>query len=377
MAIFSNKKAKDRARKEAARQSILGATALEGMKAAEARTMAGEQAKARVAGLLGAPGTYELPGAASTSGPMPGTGFDDVYQSGTEASQIDPNAKGLLQYKSYMKPEAREYWETAERKGVIDPEKYTQAVSQTADFRIRSRLTAEAEQLLAQKGEAWDRLHQSTIGTIMEGAGTQLRETMRDLKNEAAKGGAARRSALSTANNILARERSIQMRVNETWQANLKLFDFVHQNAEATQAGNRAFLDNLPMVSQQYTATMNGLAGALAETTRLSSEMSSAGYQARAAVGDSNFLGKLIMGTGMMVGGAALSAFGGGALGAPMIGAGASTILGGGESGGGGGSYQDNKAFGSDLMSAGKGIFSKVTGGGSATGIVSGGLVKG
>lgn len=361
MAIFSNAKAKDRARQEAARQGMLSATALEAQKAAQVRTTSAEQAKARVQGLLGAPGTFDLPGAASST-----ANFSDVFQSGTEATALDPTAKGLLQYKSYLKPEAKEYWATGERKDILDPEKYAGEVAKTGEFRIRSRLTSEAEQLLANEGPAWDKLQQSTIGVIMEGAGTQLRETMRDLKNQAAKGGAARRSALTTANEIIARERSIQMRVNETWQANLKLHDYVHKNAENVMEGNRKFLDNLPLISQQYTATMNGLANTLAETSKLSSTMSSAGYQARAAVGDSNFLGKLIMGTGMLIGGAALSAVGGGPLGAGMMGSGASTILGGmaggGEESGGGGSYASNKDFGGDIIGAGKGIMGKVTG---------------
>lgn len=307
---YKNQKASEkRAKEEAARQSLLAYKAVSGAETEQARALAAEQSRMAVSGMFGAPGTYELPGTAgaATTGLTPGAA-GDVYQSD---KYVDPSTKGLLRYKKYLPKEARRHikdkdgtGEFGKMKGILDPEKFAAQTAQSADFRIRSRLTAESEQLLAQQGPAWDMLEQSTLGQIYEGAATAMRETMRDLKNRAAKGGTARRAALNEANQIRQTQDIAQMRINETWQANLKLHQYVRQNAEQVQAGNQRFLDNLPGIRDAYQTTMTSLNDALRHSTRWASQMSMAGYDARAAVGDSNFVEKLVMGGAALAGGA-------------------------------------------------------------------------
>lgn len=298
MAIFSKAKAKSRARSEQGRQSLLAAKAIEAQEAAEARTIAAEQARGNVYSLLGAPGTYDLPGTAGGGSGVPGTdAYGDVYDT---SQGVSSTAKGMLAGKiKYGKWTGNPMADFAQskRKGILDPEKFAKAASQSAMFRMQSRRTAEAEQLLAQEGPAWDKLEQSTLGQIHEGAAVAMRETMRDLKNKSAKGGTARRAAFAEAQQIRAQQDIAFRRINDTWNANLKLHDYVRQNAEAVKLSNQNFLDNLPGIRDQYTQTMNSLADSLVESTKAASAMSQAGYQARAAVGDSKFWEKLIVGT--------------------------------------------------------------------------------
>jgi len=293
MAIFSKKKAKKRSRQEAARQGYLGYKVVEGTETEQARATAAERSRLGVFGMLGQPGSFDLPGAAGAGS---GASYDptDIYDTSQKHSA---GAKSLLQYSKYLTPEARKEIEEGTRKGILDPEKYSEMIGKTASFRIQSRQTAEAEQLLAGKGEAWERLSQATHGQIFEGAATQMRETMRDLKDQAAKGGTARRTALNQAREIVAKQDIAQMRVNETWKANLDLFNVVRRNADRVQNQNQSFLDNLPQVRDSYQKTMSNLADSMVASASAASAMSTAGYKARAAVGDSQFWEKLIIGT--------------------------------------------------------------------------------
>jgi len=298
MAIFSKAKEKQRARNEAARQGLLSYMAVESVEAEKSRTMAAEQARGNVFNMLGAPGTYDLPGTAGSTG-TPGT-YDDVYKTDEQHSA---QAKGLLQYKLSGGVGKKGIGSSAAqdeiddvRKGILDPKKFAAQASQSASFRIQSRQTAESEQLLAQQGPAWEKLSQSTLGQIHEGAATAMKETMRDLKNRSAKGGTARRAAMSEATEIRAKHDVAFQRVNETWNANLQLHDYIRQNAERVSMGNQRFLDGLPGIRDNYQQTMNSLANSMTAATQAASSMSQAGYQARAAVGDSKFVEQLIIG---------------------------------------------------------------------------------
>lgn len=330
--LFSNKAAKRRARSEAARQSLMAFQAVESVKGAEERMRSSEQARLGVFGMLGAPGTFETPGTAgSAGGGTPGAFSTDIFDENAKSSDL---ARGMLQYGKYINKGTLEA--TKSRKGIIDPEKYQQAIGQTAGFRIQSKLTSDAEQLLAGKGEAWDQLEQSTLGQIHEGYATALKENLRELKNRGAKGGSARRQALNEANELLVRERVARGKIQETWNANLKLHDYVRANAQRVQESNERFLDNLPGIRDNYNNTMNALSEAMIASSQVAGSLSQEAYRTRAAVGDSKFLEKLIIGAVGVVAGAA----GGAMLGSSVMNA-LSPLASGpgyhGQSGGGGG----------------------------------------
>lgn len=294
MALFSNKKQLDRARREAARQSFLAGLALEETEAAKARQRSSEEARLAVFQQLGAEPAPAVPGAPPATGSgEPG----DIYDTTSDAAQRSAAARGLVRYGHKLGPGVMERLEGT-RKGILDPTKYAQEVGKGAGFQIQSKLTREAKQLLEREGPAWERLEQATHGQIFEGTATMLRESMREIRNAAAKGGTARRAALNDANRILAIESANRAKIQETWNANLKLDAYVRANAAAVQEQNRAFLDGLPGIRDTYNNTMNNLSKMMTEITiPRASDMISKARQARQSVPESNVIEKLIMGT--------------------------------------------------------------------------------
>jgi hypothetical protein len=99
-------------------------------------------------------------------------------------------------------------------------------------------------------------LENSVLGTINEGSALQLRDTVRKLKNQYAQGGTARRAAMYEVQELAAGERAMRTRVQETWQANLALFDSVRQNADRVAAGSQSFMAGLPLVNDSYRDAM-------------------------------------------------------------------------------------------------------------------------
>ncbi len=75
MGLFSSGRidsGKRRADIDYARTRMFGAQAIEEMEHAKARRTAAEQARMGVEGLLGSPGSYDLPGTAPSGGGVPG-----------------------------------------------------------------------------------------------------------------------------------------------------------------------------------------------------------------------------------------------------------------------------------------------------------------
>jgi hypothetical protein len=133
-------------------------------------------------------------------------------------------------------------------------------------------------------------LNNSVLGVINEGSALQLRDTMRKLKNQYAKGGSARRTAMFEANELMAGERAMRTRVQQTWQANLALHDSVRQNADRVAAGTASFMAGLPLVNDSYrdamqrTAQLQILAGEQARSAIVS------GYQVQMTQSPVNFV---------------------------------------------------------------------------------------
>lgn len=272
MGIFSSKSSKQ-AKEYAKQQNVLAAAGIESVEAEKARTIAAEQARQRIYGLLGAPGTYDLPG---TGAP---TATGDVFQAGTKFGEAG-SSLAMAQFRGGGYTPQVGDWES--RAGILDPEKYAEDVSKTAGFRIQSRRTAEAEQLLAREGPMWDELSNSVYGVINENAATQLREDVRALKTQAARGGTARRTALAEAQQMQAQEASNRAKTDQTWRANLELFSIVRENADNVAKGNYNFVENLPMIRGAYQNTMAALSEMLTGVALpQSSQMKTVGFEAK------------------------------------------------------------------------------------------------
>jgi len=289
MGIFSDSTAKG-ARALQKQQGLLSAMEIETVSAERARTNAAEQARANVFGNLGLEGSYGIPGTPGAPAAPGGGANDDIYS--TDMTK-DPTASALAKKNSQL----GNFEKADTRSGILDPKKYATSVGQSAMFRIQSQRTAEAEQLLNREGKMWNELSNSVYGVINEGSAMGLREDQRAIKNNAAKGGTARRVAMAEAQQMHAQEVANQQRTSQTWNANLALFDVVRKNADAVMQGNYNFMDNLPQVRAAYSQTMTKLAEMMTNVALpMSSNMLAAGFQAVADHPKTSTLSRILNG---------------------------------------------------------------------------------
>lgn len=301
MALFSNKKNIRRA-KEAAGQ--IQAASIRGMELVEtekARGIAAEETKFNVLTALGAPGTYG-PGASGIS--FDGSGGDgDGGAGGGGGSIFDTSGTGLSQKDQSLRKFSTWGSEVfgkgvlaGTREGIIDPNSYLSKLSKSSIFRQQSQQVAESEQLLNREGPLWDRLENSVLGQIHEGAALQLRDTMRRLKNNFAKGGSARRTAVNEAQEIMAMQDAMNSRVNQTWQANIRLNEYVQQNFDRVRNGAMKFADALPGLNESYRASMLATAQLAVQATGAAASMAGNAYELRMSQQAVNFGTKLAEG---------------------------------------------------------------------------------
>jgi hypothetical protein len=297
MAIFSNKKGIREAKEAAGQQQAAAIYGMEAADAANARILQGEAAKTNIFNALGQPGTFE-----------PGSGTGTYGEGETNIFETDamPN-QNFKQFGSYG---GKKQLQTP-REGIIDPEGYANATIGSIPFKMRSKMTAEAYQMLNKEGPEWDMLENSTLGAIHEGAALQLRDTIRQLKNNYAKGGTARRTAVNEFATIQAMESAHQAQTSETWEANLRLHDYVRQNADRVQAGNISYVDSLPGLNAAYRDSMTKTASLMISAAEKAAIIAGEAYEIRASQQAVNFGEKLLEGVINAVASRAISYVGG------------------------------------------------------------------
>ena len=300
MALFSNKKNIRRA-KEAAGQ--IQAASIRGMEIADAeraRSIAGEQSKFSVLTALGTPGSYD-----SLTGGGGGPGGGGLSDSGsvfdTSGTGLSSKDKSLSQFSTWGPEVFGGGQLEGTREGILDPEKYRDELMKSPLFQGQSFQVAQANQLLAKEGPLWDKLNNSIMGQIHEGAALQLRDTMRQLKNNYAKGGTARRTAVNEFQSIMAQENAMRTRTQETWQANLKLHDYVQQNFERVRNGSLAFVDALPLVNDSYRTAMQASAALSVQAAQTAGFLAGQAYDLRMSQQAVNFGSRLVEGLIMAV----------------------------------------------------------------------------
>lgn len=267
MGLFENrsKKARKLAQKEQARQATFAGQRQAEIEYAQQRQTSAQEAQMKLFGMLGAPGTYDLPG---TGGAGVTTSSGGLYKTGVGPSGSAKATAGRGGVSSGMLDDM------ASSQMILDPDAYAQQIAGSTAFRTQSRMQAEAEQLLAQQGPAWDMLANSTLGNISESAAELTRESVRQVKNAAAKGGTARRQALSEAQSMLAQEAGMRLKAQETWKANLALFEYTRNYASKVQAESQNFLNNLPLINQSYQGAMDNLTSIMASSITASASAS-------------------------------------------------------------------------------------------------------
>jgi hypothetical protein len=333
--FMSNKQGIRDAKEVAGAQQHTAIAAMEAADRERARGIANERAKMAVWGLLGQEGTY---------GPNTFTAGAEGKEGGDVTSLFDTSGLGLSQPNQALAklgpndPGKKQLLGTA-REGILDPEAYANAISNTASFRIQSGRVAESEQLLNQEGPAWDMLSNSVLGIINEGSALQLRDSMRKLKNQYAKGGTARRTAMFEANELMAGERAMRTRVQETWQANLALYDSVRQNADRVAAGTQSFMQGLPLVNDSYRDAMQRTAQLQLQASEIANNTLMSAYDTKMTQQPVDFMTNMMKGTISMFAGITTSA-------ASSAASYYSGGLAGGMGGGGGGGASPSFSFG-------------------------------
>lgn len=282
--LFSNKENIKQAKRTAGAMQYAGAQGMEAVQAYQAQLMAAEMAKMQVYGRLGAPGTYGPDAAAAAAANPAGS----VYDTTSSASQPD---QGLKQSMPYFKGADDFLGKT--RMGILDPEAYAAKIAQSSSFRTRSALTAEAEQLANREGELYNRLENSIIGVINEGAALSLREQMREIRTSGARGtrGAAgpRNAAMQDARVINAMEGSMRARVQQTWEAMKGFQEMLWNQIDNVQEGNITFLENLPGTNEAFRLAMKESAKMHVDAGEMSAKIQAGAYAVKQSQQPVNF----------------------------------------------------------------------------------------
>jgi hypothetical protein len=260
--VFSNAKGVKEAKEAAGSMQYGAAVGMEAAAAYKAQLMAAEMAKMQVQGLLGAPAAAGTGQPGSVTGVMDTTSPLSVADQGLKQGlNYSTGGKGLL---------------GAARTGILDPEAYAASIANSASFRIQSALTAEAEQLANREGDLYDRLENSIIGVINQGAAEQLRQALRLERTQRAKGGGARSAATANLRELKIHEDAMTQRVQRTWEATMSFQKHMWDQIDNVQKSNITFLENLPMTNRSFldavgeSAKMQAAAGAMSAKIAMS-----------------------------------------------------------------------------------------------------------
>jgi len=292
----------------------------EGALAMEGRSRA-EEARMGLFGALGDKSTYGpgggLGGSYAGAGGFGSVG-GDIYEDRTIEGRYtaadlfggEENVPGILGKKFNISGEGFDYSASAK---LLNVDNFLSSAKASTSFKVVSQLVGESADLLNRDGPAWDRLMQSTIGSINEGAATMQREMSEQISRDMARGGTARRQGLATAQRLQAAESVHRMRTQQTWQAKLGIEDYVRKNAMNTQIFAQAWTANHEGVRDQVTNAMSNLTTMWtmnALPTVMASDAANFGRYAdgirgindSAATGFANSLGSAISGIGSLIG---------------------------------------------------------------------------
>lgn len=246
-------------KRESSQHKFVGALGIAATEEIRQRRTAAERTLSTVRARLGAPGTYgpttaphQAPGTGgtgSTTTPTAGptTSFGDAYTS----KKIESPEMQIFLDKRYIP-------ESAIPEGFqLDPEKYTQNLEQSAEFRIASRLTAESEQMLQRSGPLWDEMVKNTQLPIIEGAGAMARENAEALRRSMARGGSARRAAFAEVQQIRERERVNSVKMQQLADSRLKLDKWARENARTQLEFNQNWAANLGGIREEFNSAMD------------------------------------------------------------------------------------------------------------------------
>lgn len=302
-----------------------------------------DRARIGLLGALGMPGTYEesyedyvaggggpgvgaptgmfnlvqvtKPGATAPIEALPGKGGGIFTKEEMKAKKMFDKTGGLI-------GEGYPDRTTASGEGwILDPDKYMDYMKQTRQFRMVSRMTAEADQLVRQEGPLWEKLRQSVENPILQGSATAAREMQESLAREAARGGSARNRAVQVANQIASNNDILGRRANALWTSSLAVKQWTQDNAYRQLAFNQSWIANLGGIRDMFAGQMQdaqqyygsqilpSVVNASGQTMNAASNNANAAVQmAQLQAERDQQMSNLILGAGQVVAGAGLTA---------------------------------------------------------------------
>jgi hypothetical protein len=109
-------------------------------------------------------------------------------------------------------------------------------------------------------------------------------------------------------------ESAHQAQTSETWEANLRLHDYVRQNADRVQAGNISYAESLPGINAAYRDSMTKTAALMVSASEKAAIIAGESYEIRASQQAVNLGQKLVEAAVTAVASRALSYVGGQAM---------------------------------------------------------------
>lgn len=284
-----------------------------------------DYARRRQDGLFGAPGA------------APGTGelFRDITKTGRIKEHIPyvqsiedaARAAGISEAevsatgRGIRKKHVGTQFEAEARGKALNVPEFLRRAKDSRQFRMVSRLTAEADQLMRREGPLWDELNTSILGGIYEGAAALGKEQTKAISDALARGGSARRQGLAVVQQMRAAEQVNRQRTQALWQSKLQLDSWIRDNARSQLQFNQQWVANHAGVRDQFSQTMENLAtfygktimpSALAANSAIGNTAVGMHQLANARSEQKNGIGQMVSGIGSILMGAGLKGLMGG-----------------------------------------------------------------
>lgn len=207
-----------------------------------ARRTAAEETYQNVLNRIGSKGTYETVGGTPDAGTSTDSGVGTAAGTGGGIFKQQDVYKGALK---------------TVKGTVLDPKKAAAAATDSAQGRIVSRMTAEAEQTLAREGPLYDEMVRNTQLPIIESSAQIARQNAEQIKRMAARGGSARRQALEAVTQIRAQEQLNSSRMQQLAQTRNQIDLWARDNAKTTVEFGQNWAANLGGIRESYQSAMD------------------------------------------------------------------------------------------------------------------------
>jgi hypothetical protein len=221
---------------------------------AQDRTAAAEEARAYAMYGLGRPGTYEQDYASWYA-------QNDPYNTSfvNKRGVTKPGKTGFLKKTSatVSTPGGPMGTMTDEVQDYKLGKGFQKGLESSRSYRLASYMTAQADELVRGTGELYEKIKESVIGPIMEGAGMAHQQLMQQIQTMAAKGGSARNRAVQAATMLAGSQDIMRDRMNSLWQANLSIIEFGINNARSQLSWNDSWINNRAGIRDDFNTMMN------------------------------------------------------------------------------------------------------------------------